>query len=385
MFAQLNAAVCSFVSNLAASFPDDVALSTNARTLKQCVAANSATKQVFEQLKVGVVDAEAVVIDAINNKDADAFFSASTAPLVIYSGNKKLYDQMSGDEQQAFWKSLKSIILLIAVVNSTGDSLASYQALAAKFVENNKGLDPEQSQATIFSQILTNPELSSTLLSAYKDKSSIKSILGSVSTIVKAIGIQEAVETSKKKTEPKKTQEVGKEEESTTTTTTTTELGFAPTTVASAVQEEVVDEEEEGEEKKADLAAVLSMFNDIEIDDDDLTAVHEGVTDVLSGKPLKIDEDTSIDLKGILAGLGSGGGAAGMMSMLSDIMQKTQSTTTTTTESAEKEASGEHRSREDVAELMQGMQTMMSSLETATSSLQESAAAAAVSAPPVKT
>ena len=67
------------------------------------------------------------------------------------------------------------------------------------------------------------------------------------------------------------------------------------------------------------------MLSNIEINDDELTEIHQTVQDVLSGKPIKLDDQGGeLDVGELLKSI-SGGGLEGIMGNMSQLLGKAQS------------------------------------------------------------
>jgi hypothetical protein len=302
------------------------------------------TKELFEMYSPHV---SSDILTAINARDADALYKNNEDNKFIKDiGGRQVFDNLKANEEQSIlWNSLQSLSKHFAIILATGDSLTVFENIAKSFVEKNKGMNPSQYQSALFSQLFTDKDLSRQLLGAFENPESISKIIGNLSPILSSLAPAQTDAEPDDEDEDNEDEDEGDGQDDNTDTDNDEDDSKKDVKAGDSDDEDEKDrrpsrifakikrrrgrnnkKKKKKKKKKANpFADLAEMMSGVELKEDELKQLHQGVRSTLSGESSTIAGSGGLDISSMMASLASGDSGA-----LSSMLRKAQESDGTT-------------------------------------------------------
>jgi hypothetical protein len=310
LYIAFNVTIVDLFTALHTSFPDNADIEKMFIHTSARQASFKKTKEIFEEFTSSF---SKEILSAINQRNVKLLYEDAENTFIKSIGGKAVYDDLKANNEHEFlWTSLQVISKHVAIISATGSSLSVFENIAKTFVANNKDLEPGQYQAALFQQLFTDKTLSSQLLSAFESPDAISKILQNVGPILSSLApaSKEYEEDDVDEEETEKDDEENKDEENKDEDES---IDRRPSRIFSKANKARKKKKTKRKKKNAfgDLADLVAS---VDLKDDDLKELHEGVRNTLSGKKSE-DGSTGLDLGEMMKQLSSGN-SDGLQEML---------------------------------------------------------------------
>ena len=313
----------------------------------------SKTKELFELYSPHVSNK---ILTAINERDCESLYKGNEENKFIKDiGGRKVFDDLKANEEQGIlWNSLQSLSKHFAIILATGDSLNVFENIAKTFVEKNKDMDPAQYQSALFSQLFTDKDLSRQLLGAFENPESISKIIGNLSPILSSLAPaqtdaepDEGDDGDKEDEEDEEDIKSDTDEDVENKSDDEEDKDRKPSRIFAKIKKRRRGRNKKKKKKnsKNPFVDLANMMSGVELKEDELKELHNGVRSTLSGETPNIAGAGGFDISTMMASL-----ATGDTSALTDIFKNAQ----------EKDGSDNSECNEILSNLSPMLETMSS-------------------------
>ena len=257
------------------------------------------------------------ILAGINTRDALLLYGDPTNQFIVDIGGKYVYDDLFARKEQGFlWSSLQTLATHMAIINATGPTLSMFENLAQTFVQSNPTLDPTEYHSALFSQLFTNPALTSQLLTAFEKPETIQQIFKNVGPVLSSLAPsttepQDDDEGEEgEDSDPENSEPLPKDEKS------DEEQDNRPSRVFAREKKNRMNRRKkqrrrERKKKKSPFTDLVNMVNNVELNPEELKSLHAGIRDTLGDNTASsADGFSGLNIGSMMSKLASGDTAA---------------------------------------------------------------------------